>query len=221
MTYRLSLAVDPNICLEIEEANFEDLLDLFEKMKGDRQWLINAAKASVARSLHGEAVGNVVRAMDGDVIADDSPDDAPPQGNGRRAPAASGRGGANGGRTARRSDEGPADPWASGGDAQPDSEPTDGDPWGEDNPPAPRGRQRSTQGRSGGNSGGRPHVEKDRFDREWTTGLPDAPDCNCGEPAARCKAKSQAGKWYTTWKCAKGAPGGDWQSKCEFSEFPN
>jgi hypothetical protein len=60
----------------------------------------------------------------------------------------------------------------------------------------------------------------DKFGRVWTTGLPDAPVCECGLPAARMKGKSQAGKPYTVFKCAKGAPGGDWRSKCEFSEFP-
>jgi hypothetical protein len=93
------------------------------------------------------------------------------------------------------------------------------DPWDNtpvsDNKPA---QTRSAPQRQ--SSGQRASVETDRFGREFTLGLPDAPACNCGDPAARVKGKSRQGKPYTMWKCAKEAPDGDWRSKCDFAEFP-
>lgn len=106
------------------------------------------------------------------------------------------------------------------------SKPQQTDPWDdapvEDAKPA---RKRTAPSRPAAKAAGSDAelsalTETDRFGRQWTTGLPDAPDCDCGEPAARLKAKSQAGKPYTVFKCAKGAPGGDWREKCEYSEFP-
>ena len=240
MTYRLSLAVDANICLEIEQDDLRELISEFERMGGDSAWLVNAAKASVARSLHGEAVGNVVRSMTGSVIedADDTATQRSASGrgatNGRGASRATERDDAGTTRTARRSDDSPADPWASDRDDYPgeaavarrtltSSKPTDSDPWGEDTHDEPQGRQRTTQSHT------RSHPDdgatgitttRDKFEREWTIGLPEAPECDCPAPAARVKAKSQAGKWYTTWKCAKGA-GSDYRDKCSFSEFPD
>ena len=61
----------------------------------------------------------------------------------------------------------------------------------------------------------------DRFGREWTMGLPDAPSCYHGAPAARVKAKSQKGNWYTVWLCAKGASTTDFREKCEFKKYPD
>lgn len=67
------------------------------------------------------------------------------------------------------------------------------------------------------------HKQKDKFNREWTTGLPNSPECFCGEAAARVVApqRRDPNKKYTKWKCAKSAPGGDWREKCEFDKFPN
>lgn len=94
------------------------------------------------------------------------------------------------------------------------------DPWNSATPADRPSRGRSEPSR--GNSDDEPYTKTDKFGRQWTLDLPDAPMCDCGEPAARLKAKArQSGKPYTVFKCAKGAPDGDWQSKCEFSEFPN
>lgn len=47
---------------------------------------------------------------------------------------------------------------------------------------------------------------------------PDAPRCDCGEPAGLKAAVSQSGKPYKAWNCAKAA-GDDWRDKCDFNEF--
>jgi hypothetical protein len=228
--------VDENIRLQIEEEVFDDLLATFERMGGDTQWLVNTAKAAVARSLNGDPVGNVVRSMNGRVIAEDAGDEDVNSASPRsRASRASERGDDAGTtRTARRSDE-PSDPWAADrGDypgeatvarrALTGTGPSDGDPWGEDTADGPRGSQRPAEGRAQGaerpaRGRGGTETTSDKFGREFTTGLPEAPDCECGQPAARMKAKGRdSGKWYTKWVCAK-AVGSDYRDKCGYSEF--
>jgi hypothetical protein len=231
MTYRLSMAVDENICLEIEEPQFEDVLDLFERMGGEKAWLINAARSAVAASLHGEAVRAVVRSMNGTVAEDtEIPSSASGNGasNGRSASPATGRAGsASGTRTAP-----PSDPWATDRDEYPGEAsvaretltgPGGGgsDPWGSGTGGATQTRQRpalparTAPARNDGIT-----VTKDKFGGEWTIGLGEAPDCDCGEPAARLKTTSKAGKHYTVWRCAK-ATGDAWRDKCSFSQFPS
>ena len=227
MTYRLSMAVDDNIQLEIEEPNFIDLLNLFEKMGGDKDWLVNTAKASVAASLHGEAARVITRSLGGNVKEDVQEQGASPAA--RSATGANGRGSTAGsGQTAPRSD-----PWASdqeypgeasvARDTLTSSRPRNDDPWGTEIPEesTEERQQRPSQGRTRPAPAGAGNTEKDKWGNEWTLGLTDAPECDCYETAARVKAKSKAGKWYTVFRCAKGGPGGDWKSKCEFSEFPN
>lgn len=102
------------------------------------------------------------------------------------------------------------DPW---GDDEPAQEPPEDDPWADESEPS-RPAQRRTEAAS-------PSTTTDRFGRVWTLGLPEAPNCHCGIPAARLKAKSKSsGNKYTVWKCAK-AQGQDWRDKCDFSEFPD
>lgn len=48
--------------------------------------------------------------------------------------------------------------------------------------------------------------------------LNNAPECNCGDPAARLTAPKKAGGTYSKWVCAKDA-GSDWKQKCDFSEW--
>jgi hypothetical protein len=236
MVYRLSMNVDENIILSVEEQVFEDLLETFEKMGGDTQWLINTAKSAVARSLHGDPVGNVVRSMNGSVV--DAPEeDANAASRSRRASRADeDEDDAGTTRTARRSED-KADPWAKDRDDYPGEasvarEAVTGstktqsrrqsDPWGapiEDDEPEERPRQRRSAPRDDDEGG--VTVTKDKFNREWTIGLEDAPDCACGIPAARMKAKAQkTGKWYTQWRCSKAA-GSDYKNKCSYSEFPD
>jgi hypothetical protein len=103
------------------------------------------------------------------------------------------------------------DPWADDGGESTDGE----DPWADDSYAAPGSSQRPAQNAAD------PKTTIDKFKRQWTVGLPDAPNCGCGIPAARVRGKSQStGKPYTMWKCAK-APTEQWSSKCNFSEFPN
>src|SRR5487761_528555 len=64
-----------------------------------------------------------------------------------------------------------------------------------------------------------PEVKRDKFGRTWKLNLDNAPVCDCGEPAAQMRAKSQKGNYYTMWKCAHGAPDGDWRNRCEYGEF--
>jgi hypothetical protein len=231
--------VDENIRLEIEETVFADLLETFGKMGGDTQWLVNTAKSAVARSLNGDPVGNVVRSMNGSVVdvQDEVAKSASPKNRASRADDPEDDAGTT--RTARRSEDGPfpekADPWAKDRDDYPGEasvarEAVTGssktqsrrqsDPWGapiEDDEQEERPRQR----RQAPPSDEGVTVTKDKFDREWTIGLEDAPECDCGIPAARMKAKAQkTGKWYTQWRCSKSA-GSDYKNKCSYSEFPN
>lgn len=126
--------------------------------------------------------------------------------------------------TASKSHASPVnDPWDDDVSGTQTARPSDeGDPWATDDPtetPAGAGGSR----RSGGNAADASGLvkTKDDFGRTWTVGLPDAPICDCGEPAAKCNGRAQrTNKPYTVWKCAK-ATGSDWQDKCEFSEFPN
>jgi len=113
-------------------------------------------------------------------------------------------------------------PWSGRNDAEDQARK---DPWDDapvDEKPAAR-RSAPSRGTSrADHEPGRnePYAKTDKFDRRWTMNLPDAPMCACGEPAARMQAISQAGKRYTKYRCAKGAPDGDWQDKCDFDEFP-
>jgi hypothetical protein len=230
MVYRLSMAVDDNLCLEIEEPQFEDLLNLFEKMGGEKAWLINTAKAAVAASLHGEAVRTIVRSLGGTVVEDtETPRTAgaEPASNGHGASTATGSAdSAAGTRTAPHSD-----PWATEREEYPGEASVarealtgpgggDADPWGSGNGGGTQTQQRSAPAQPQASGGGGITVTKDKFGGEYTLGLPEAPGCDCGEPAARLKTKSKAGKFYTVWRCAKAA-GSDWRDKCAFSEFPN
>jgi hypothetical protein len=213
VTYRLSMNIDNNLHLEIEEPVFKDLISLFQRMGGDEKWLVNAARAAVARSLHGEAIGNLTRAgVHGTVIDEE---EIPPSRN-----SSSGR----------KADT--ADPWSSDRNDYPGeasvargaltgSGPADGDPWGQGTQDEPHERQRPAAGREQSRESGarRTKTTTDKFGREFTMGLPEAPDCDCGIAAARMKAKGRdSGKWYSKWVCSK-AVGSDYRDKCDFSEF--
>lgn len=241
MTYRLSIPIDPDTCFEVEESEIEGVLAFWQRMGGSRQWLISAITGSVARSEHGEAAGNVVRVLNGTVIEDAESTQTPSSAG---MPPASPESGATSAtspnpepassiQTVRHSeDTGPADPWASDRSDYPGeaaiarsaltgSGPANDDPWGSSTPASgTQAPQRPAQGRAGGTQGSGVRMIRDSFDREWTLNIPGAPACTCGKPAAKVKAKSRAGRWFTTYKCAKGA-GENWRDKCEFSVFPD
>jgi hypothetical protein len=100
--------------------------------------------------------------------------------------------------------------------AQSDSD----DPWG--------GGQASTSGSAQGSSAsgsGSPGASSDRpasgtvtddRGKQWTFAAPNAPSCQCGEPAALVKGSTN-GKPWSQWRCAKSYD--DWKSKCQFSQF--
>lgn len=49
-------------------------------------------------------------------------------------------------------------------------------------------------------------------------GLSGAPNCLCGNPAAKVRGNKKAGGTYTAFKCAKTA-GDNWQDKCDFVQW--
>jgi hypothetical protein len=70
MVYRLSMPLDSNACFEIEHNSLEGLLEEYEKLGGDRDWILNSARASVAASQQGESVRTLARSMGAEVISD-------------------------------------------------------------------------------------------------------------------------------------------------------
>lgn len=207
MSYELEIFVDENIALRLRHESFADLTAEFAKMGGDPDWLVNSVKSAVASSLHGEAVRVAVRSLGGSVISDEpafvpepAEEIAPPP----SAPASD-------------------DPWGAPTQGESASAPqSQGDPWGGGNSqPAQSAPQQPTQNAAAPaqSSGSSIEMSTDKFGREWTTGLPDAPTCGCGDKAVRMKAKSKnGGKWYTKWKCAKGNTS-DYRNKCAYDEF--
>jgi hypothetical protein len=175
----------------------EELLEHFGKMGGDSKWLLKEVM-SVAPGLDSASapVNVTTRSAEPDLDA------------------------------AENLGKDEADAWSQngpwGGGSQTDSKPQKRDPWTqepvEDSRPAQRRSAPSRATSDGGSQGA--EVIVDRFGREFALGLPEAPNCDHGEPAARMKAKSQAGKRYTQWVCAKAA-GDDYKQKCDFKEWPN
>lgn len=109
-----------------------------------------------------------------------------------------------------------SDPWA---DETPLPDEPSEDPWADPTP--------TDRGSSGAPAQSQPasadavSTVTDKFGRQWTMGLPEAPTCDCGVPAARLRAKAKgSGKTYVVWKCAK-AQGSEWRDKCEYSVFPD
>lgn len=202
MSFELNYELTAGSRLTISAQNLKDLVGLYTSLGGDSAFLQQQVKSIVAANEMGFAVVNTIRELGGVIENGELVRNDPGQDPGDAAQAA---------------DTGPADPWA--GDSG------DEDLWGTPaQSRAPKGSPARTHRRADP-SPSSPHpnitTSTDRFDRQWTLGLPEAPDCHCGDPAARVKGKSQAGKPYTAYKCAKGAPDGNWQDKCDFSEFPN
>jgi hypothetical protein len=175
-----------------------ELLDHFGKMGGDTTWLLQEVQ-NAAPNL--DKVPVVVRATahpDLDAAETVNPDDDTDS-------------------WGRGKDD---SPW---GASEPAAEPVNDDPWGaapgSTSKPAQR-RSAPSRGNSGGGGSGA-RISTDPWGGEWTTGLPGAPECDGhGLPAARVKAKSQAGNQYEAWRCALGGPDSDDRSaKCDFFKF--
>lgn len=128
----------------------------------------------------------------------------------------------------------PADPWRRGSTRSPQSDSADSDqvdPWSgkptsQKAAAATTGSRRGTSGPPASDDAAGVWTKKDKWDNAWTFGLPEAPNCFCGDPAARKKGVSgpnsrKPGTPYTVYQCAKAGPDGDWRDKCDFSEFPS
>lgn len=95
------------------------------------------------------------------------------------------------------------------------------DPWDTAWPTTPSGAQNAPGDESGppganpGGSGPSGSIT-DSKGRLWTFGTPNAPQCQCGEPAVLVKGKTGSREW-TQWRCAKDYD--DYKHKCAFSEF--
>ena len=119
----------------------------------------------------------------------------------------------------------PSDPWDDGG--LPD-EPADDDPWSEPSTPttasksSQTGRSPSSSTSSADASSSDSYVVHDRFGRKFQHGLPEAPKCDHGLPAAKMTAKKRSGKGnYSKWVCPKVKSKDDnsWKDKCEFEDW--
>lgn len=99
-------------------------------------------------------------------------------------------------------------------DAQPDAAPED--PWADDTPAEPAKPARGSGGRQKAAQSGRKTVTDDRG-KKWTFGIPGAPECEHGEPAAEVSAVKNGKRWKA-WACAKGY-GDDWRDKCDLFDF--
>lgn len=204
MTYSIEFTVG-NTKFTMAEDSIDELMEDYEHAGGDAKWYLSEVEDVIAssREVHSNPAPTTNRGRQS------ANDDAGPWGE----------------------DPGSWDDEAApgGGPQAASKPPARQDPWDgtevEDKPArrrsAPsRGNQRPSRPAQDDSATGDVEQSTDKFGRVWTVGLPDAPTCHCGEPAARMKAKSQKGNKYTKFKCAKGAPGGDWQDKCDFDEFP-
>jgi hypothetical protein len=176
------------------EDTVEALLKQYEQMKGDSGWLLRKVQETIPLAEAGQATMVVTHHPDLDAAEN-----------------------TQGGIDAWAQDG----PWNATGSTQSAQkvDPWDNTPVADNRPSQTRSAPQRQSAQPSGGSGAQ--TETDRFGREWTTGLPDAPACKHGDPAARLKAKSQKGKPYTVWACAKGAPSGDYRNKCDFWEYPN
>lgn len=238
MTYRLSMPVRGNMRLEVETETIQKLIDAFTDLGGDAEWLRNAARGSIVSAEAGEAAGIAAQGLGGTLISNEPTEpkafqpliDAMEQQEAKPEPT----------RVKHVSD----DPWSTTPELetpgaaltgvstimQPDDKwpdpnewpgeatvardaltsrkPQVADPWdtGEDEPfkppePDPNGPKR------------------DQFGREFRFNQPDAPNCLCGETAAKMKARSKQSKQlYYAWVCARGMSD-NWSNKCDFREY--
>lgn len=120
----------------------------------------------------------------------------------------------------------PSDPWAD----EP-TEPDDDDPWAE--PAASPTKARTTSSPSSAKPSAAStssqssdeinYVNTDRFGRKFHHGLPEAPQCDHGEPAAKMTAKKKSGKGnYSKWVCDKvNNKADEWRDKCDFEDWAN
>lgn len=110
----------------------------------------------------------------------------------------------------------PADPWSDDA-ASTTQTASPSDPWADEDPTSYAPANQTSQ--SGASANASVTSTTDKFGRKYTFGLPEAPPCACGVPAAKMNAKAKAtNKPYAKWLCAKAA-GTDWKNKCDFDDF--
>lgn len=190
-SYTVTLA--PGAELGVHAETTEELMEQYGFLGGDPAWLVSKMKEMVPATERGEGVG-ALQAVLGEVV-DDLGSDAGPAEESR---------GSERTRTVR-------DPWSDKDVQEPDRRRS----------AARTEPSRGTSGAASGGSDGGPVEKIDRFGGKWVLGLPDAPNCDHGQPAALKTWKARTGKLTTAFVCAKGAPDSqDWSDKCDFFEFP-
>jgi len=195
--YSITIALVPGAELTVTGADTEELMEQYELMGGSGAWLVEKMKEMVPATENGEGVGALTAAINAALDSpamvenDESALDGPETGQERVDPWS----GEKVREPARRRSAARTEPSRTSS-AHPASRP-----------------QRNT-----GDHG--PVERTDRFGGRWVLGLPDAPLCDHQEPAALHTWEKRAGGKATAFKCAKGAPDGDWKNKCEFFEFP-
>lgn len=224
MKFQLSLSLGPSGHIVFEGEEFKEIAEWWEAAGGKVEWLTTRLHEVVEAAEEGPAAATIVLGLGGKVIEHKAdPTTSRASGTGRGSGAAEfattvGAAGRNG----RTTEDAPLpdDPAA---DAEWDNSDGDVDPWDEPERPTKPTPERHGSA-PGGNRAPRDQSKgqlRDNFGRLWTLNLPDAPLCECGDPAGKMVGTSQStGKRYTVWRCAKDAPGGNFRDKCEFSEFP-
>lgn len=229
MKFQLSLSLGPSGHIVFEGEEFREIAEWWEAAGGKVEWLTTRLHELVEAAEEGPAAATVILGLGGQVIERKSDPTTPAASGGRGSSQGTqyARTAGAAGKNGRKTDEVPL-PETSDDDSEPSwyvpDEPADDvDPWDEPERPtkpaperhgSPPGGNRAPRDRSKGQL-------RDNFGRLWTLNLPDAPECDCGEPAGKMVGTSQStGKRYTVWRCAKDAPGGDYREKCDFSEFP-
>lgn len=192
--YEVHVTLAPGLVLGVGADDVDGLVEQYEFLGGDKSWLVDKMREMVPASERGEGVGALSAIIHAEEVIDSEPEeDVAPSGS----------------QATRKV----VDPWSD----EEVEEPVRRRSAGRTEPSRAKPHPASTP-----QSTANVHTAEDRFGNKWTTGLPEAPNCDGhDEPAARFKGRSKSGNEYTVFKCARGAPGGDWRSKCDFSEFPN
>lgn len=87
------------------------------------------------------------------------------------------------------------------------------DPWGDGDTGTNGSAESAPASRSEPSRG----VVTDERGKQWTFNAAGSPSCQCGNPAALVKGKTN-GKTWEQWRCAK-SYGDDWKNKCDFSQW--
>lgn len=194
--YGFSVALAPGIKFNLTADTVDELLTEYEQVKGNGSWLTEQIMSMIPATEQGEGVGALSEALVGTVQAE----------------------------LASPSEDVPAD--------EPETASERVDPWsGEKVRETPRNRSASRSAPSRATSrhpastpastNSPVEVLQDRWGGKWTIGLPEAPNCDHGQPAALKDWTSRSGKRTKAYKCANGAPGGDFNDQCEFFDYVN